>query len=595
MNEYPFWKRLQSGRYGRRRFLAAGGGAAAGLAALLVGCAGDDDDDDQAAQTSTGTATSPAATSETTTPSEAETEVPEATETAGSLPGPGEGGVLRGHDNGDPLSFDLVKTFSYRTGMTNSLTYPRLLKYQVGPNVDPIAYNITSDLAESMPEQPDELTYVFSLQQAQWEDKAPLNGRALVADDVVASWQRFVEAHVFRYLFTDVTSVEATDDQTVTFALSKPLGLLPSQLAHQGMFYVYPGELLEGQLEQDMWSAGPFIFREYETGSRIRFERNPNYFVPDRPLLQEFTIEIIPDAATATEAMRSRQIDTLLWTSVVTPRDVESLQGDLPDATFLKYARQQSHWLGLDLTNPVFQDKRVRQAISMSLNRDDQVQVYGEALWSLPYGVLQQFYFDPKENAFPNAGYYHYNPEEARALLEAAGVEDFATFELITSNVWTPFQVQETQVIQQYLSEIGIETNIKQLEFAEFYASLQQQLWEGGMIVGAGHIGTDPNEYLTANWDPAPGKLLVAPGLPELIVDDTELIKAIDAQRRELDSEARVELVRECVDILADRMYNAPTVVDVSYHVHQANVKNLDWIFTYSPGPEYLLESYVEA
>jgi len=76
----------------------------------------------------------------------------------------------------------------------------------------------------------------------------------------------------------------------------------------------------------------------------------------------------------------------------------------------------------------------------MAMNRDDQVKVGVEGVWALPYGALTQWYFDPKQNSFPNAKYYQYNLQEAKALLSAAGFSKLGPFDLIGSDVWTPVQ-----------------------------------------------------------------------------------------------------------------------------------------------------------
>lgn len=558
-------------RIGRRRLLQGSFLGGVGLAAAsVVGCG----DDEEAPSPTPPAGTQPAAG---TTPS--------------PTAAPVRGGTLTLHDNGDPASFDYIKTWSYRSMMHNSMVYPRLLKFATGPDVGPLDYGITTDLATSLPEQPDELTYVFKLRPAKWENKEPLNGRALTAEDVVAAWQRLKAEHPSRLLFADVLRVEAISADTVRFELSKPLGPFLNHIAHQGYFYIMPKELFgTGRLEKDMWSAGPFIFDGYQVGAEVRYKRNPDYFIKDRPFLDAVVYKIIADPSTTVSALRSKQLDSLAWTAVVGPNDVESLKRDLPGATFLPYLAQGNSWLGFDLNDPVFRDKRVRQAISLALNRDDLVRVSVEGAWALPYGVLSQWYFDPKQNAFPNAKYYQHNLQEAKALLSAAlGSTSLPEYTLIGSAVWSPTQLQQTELIQQQLKAIGIETRLQQLPFAEYYAkTVVAGKWEGGMAASANLVGADPNEYFTSFWEPDSPRL-IAPGLKPLLEADTELRNAIEKQRRILDPEQRKAAIRDVVNIMADRMYNVPTTVGQFYHVHQANV-HLWWIFTYAQ--EYLIDAY---
>jgi len=558
MERDSYWQRYWARRLGRRQFLRYAA-AAAGAGAFLAACR--------------------------------QAEVPEATPAARQAPPPGQGGTLVLHDNGDPASFDYYKTWSYRTMMYMSMVYPKLLKFKVGPGVGPIDFDIVPDLATAMPEQPEATTYIFRLRPARWEDRAPLNGRALTAEDVVKNWERFKAEHPNRALLADVDRVEATAQDTVRFTLARPLGPFVNHMGHQGMFYIMPYELFgTGRLEKEMWSAGPYLFKGYDIGVEVRFDSNPNYFLSTKPLLAGAVYRIVPDTATTISQLRAKQLDSLAWTAVVTPKDVQSLRRDLPDAVFTPYEVQGNPWIGFDLNDRVFQDKRVRQAISMAINRDDLVRVGEEGRWALPWGVLDRWYFDPRANQFPNARYYQFNPTEARNLLQAAGVSRLGPYDMIASQVWTPEQLQMAQLIQQQLRQVGIETNLRPLPFAEYYAqTVLGGRWQGGLAVSANLVGADPNEYLTLFWNPDSPRL-IAPGLAPILRQDTELMSAIERQRREVDANRRRELLREVANLMADRMYNVPTTVQRAYHVHQANVQELHWIFTYAQ--EYMLDCY---
>lgn len=565
------------GRKLRRRSLLGGAAASGlGLAAIAAGCGSSNGNKNGNGKNSS----SP--------PSSGGTAAPGAQAAAGSGT-PNSGGALTIHDNGDPASFDYIKTWSYRTIIYTAMAYPRLLRFATGPDVKPIDFKITTDLAAAMPEQPDQTTYIFKLRPAKWEDKPPLNGRAMTTDDIVQNWKRFSTDHPSRLLFEDVAKVEAVSADTVKFTLSKPLGPFINHIGHQGYFYVMPPELFDGdKLQKDMWSAGPFIFTGYQVGSQVTFKKNPNYFIKDRPYVDSVTWKIIPDTSTTISALRTKQIDTLGWTAIVGPNDVPSLKNDLPGATFEKYLVQGNSWFGMDLEDPKFQDKRVRQALSMAMNRDDQVKVGVEGVWALPYGALTQWFFDPKTNAFPNAKYYQFNLKDAKALLSAAGADKLGPYDLYGSSVWTPVQLQQTQLIQEQLKQVGVETNFKQLPFAEFYAkTVIGGKWGAGLAVSANLVGADPNEYFTTFWDPQSPRL-ISPGLAPLLEKDTELADAIEAQKRELDATKRSDKIKTVVDIMADRMYNIPTTVPAAYHVHQANVHE-NWIFSY--GDEYLFDA----
>jgi len=593
-----YWSRATGRTLRRRGFIGALGVGGLGAAALAAGCGGSNNNKTSSQATATKAAGAGAAPAgATSVASSATSAASRATAAVGApVPAAGTGGSMRGHDNGDPASLDYIKTWSQRSLMYTAMVYPRLLKFDTSkPTIQPIDFLITNDLATKMPEQPDSTTYIFKLNAMKWENKAPLNGRALTADDVVKNWDRFKTEHPSRSLLSDVAKVEAVDPSTVKFTLSKPLGPFVNHIGHQGVFYIQPPELFgTGKLEKDMWSGGPWTFKGYDVGSKLTFERNPEYWLKDRPVLKEYIYQLIPDTSTTISALRSKPIDTLTWTAVVTPNDVASLKKDLPDATFLPYSSQGNGWFGMDLKDPKFQDKRVRQAISMTLNRDDLVKVGQEGQWALPWGVLSQFYPDPKKNEFPNAKYYQNNPKDAKALFDASGVKPDANYDLIASAVWTPTQLQQAQLMQEQIKTLGFNTTIKVKEFAEFYAlTTVAGTWSGGFANSANLVGADPNEYLSIFWQPDSPRL-ISPGLKDILAQDKELLDLIEGQKRELDVTKRKGILKDVANVMADRMYNIPTVVGVFYHTHRSNVKNMNWIFTYAQGGEYLLDSYVQ-
>jgi peptide/nickel transport system substrate-binding protein len=516
---------------------------------------------------------------------------PEATPAPAAAPGRGQGGTLVLHTDGDPPSFDYYKTWGFRTNQIAGFAYPRLVKFKTGPGIDPLSYEAVPDLAITMPEQPDAVTYIFKLRPARWEDKPPLNGRPLTAEDVVKNFELFKAQHPQRATATDMLRVEAVASDTVRFVLSQPFAGFMATLARNATLNIMPYELLGSeQLQKDMWSAGRFVLRSYQVGSEVVLDYNPNYYEEGLPRPARLIFRIIPDVATTQSLLRTRQMDALTHAIMVSAADAATLKRDLPTASFTRFFRQVNDWLGFDLREAPFRDKRVRQAISMAVNRDQLASLGGEGRWTLPYGVLPQWYFDPAKNEFPNARYYQYNPQEARALLRAAGYETLGPYELIFLPDRFPEQRDYVALVQQQLRAVGVETNLKALPYAEFYSlAVTAARWEKGMAYSGNYTGSDPDEYFTLFWTVGSPRL-VAPGLEPILREDTELARAIERQKRELDFNRRREFVREVVNIMADRMYNAPMVQPGAYHVSQDSIKEMHYIF--HSGLEYVDAAY---
>src|SRR5215510_5307060 len=145
---------------------------------------------------------------------------------------PKRGGILRVRGF-DPVHFDHHLTLNARTNTTLSFVHSTLLRYKVGPEIEPGTYTVEPHLAEGW-EEPDDLTYVFRLRRGvKWHNKPPLNGRELVADDVKFTFDRFLaeKANILREMLEPVERVEVVDRYTVKFVLKEPFVWLPHRLA----------------------------------------------------------------------------------------------------------------------------------------------------------------------------------------------------------------------------------------------------------------------------------------------------------------------------------------------------------------------------
>ncbi len=154
-------------------------------------------------------------------------------EEAGS---PRRGGILRVH-GWDPVHFDPHLTRNFMTHTALSFVYSKLLRHKVGPDVRPGTFIVEPDLAERW-EEPDDTTYIFHLRRGvKWQNKPPVNGRELVAEDVKFTFDRFLteKGNPERQLLESVERVEVLDRYTVKFLLKEPFVWLLDVLANAMM------------------------------------------------------------------------------------------------------------------------------------------------------------------------------------------------------------------------------------------------------------------------------------------------------------------------------------------------------------------------
>ena len=147
----------------------------------------------------------------------------------------------------EPPHWDPYLTISYKTHIAYSFTHSRLLRHKAGPGVAPGTFPIEGDLAESWT-QPNETTYVFKLRQGvRWQNKPPLNGRELVAEDVKYSFERFLgeKGNANKPMLASVDKVEAPDKYTVRVTLKEPFAWFLDMLSNPGALWIIARECVE--------------------------------------------------------------------------------------------------------------------------------------------------------------------------------------------------------------------------------------------------------------------------------------------------------------------------------------------------------------
>src|SRR4029434_9329738 len=191
----------------------------------------------------------------------------------------------------------------------------RLLRHKVGAGVAPGSFIIEPDLAERWDEV-DELTYVFHLRRGiRWQNKPPVNGRELVADDVKFTYERFLteKGNPLRYVLDPVDRVEVVDRYTVRFRLKEPFVWLPNMLANPLSTWIVAREVVEkyGDLKkaETAIGTGPFTLERYEPNVKTVFRRNPDYFLKDLPGVDVVEWLALDDPSTALAMYRTGQID----------------------------------------------------------------------------------------------------------------------------------------------------------------------------------------------------------------------------------------------------------------------------------------------
>jgi ABC-type transport system substrate-binding protein len=260
-----------------RRGLLRGSALAAGgiTAAALIGCGSDDED---SAPESTATTAASATTTASTDPRyRKDPNLPYAFNYPEPDKQPKSGGTLRIAATWDVSTFDPTKSAAGGTITVPNLIYNRLLAIKSGPQADPFKIDVVPELAKSWEVTPDGLTYNFKLQEGvKWQNVAPLNGRALVADDVVFALQRYSKEGVHQSYYVNVDSISAPDASTVRVKLKQPTPEFEVPLASRYQT-IFPRDLVDsGEIDKKVIGTGAMVLQEASAGQRVAAVKNPD-------------------------------------------------------------------------------------------------------------------------------------------------------------------------------------------------------------------------------------------------------------------------------------------------------------------------------
>ncbi len=322
---------------------------------------------------------------------------------------------------------------------------------------------IIGDLAESY-EFRDERVLIFHLRpDVKWHD-----GEVFSADDVVFTYDLIHSPKVvtpYTSTFRMVQSVKALDRNTVEVVYKKPY----FKALETWMMQIVPRHILENE-ENIMGSSfntnpvgtGPYKLSKLEFSKNIELTANEEYF-EHKPYINKISFHVIADPTTRFLMLRSRQIDIGALEPMQLNRQV--------DASFFEYYQkieQISHsytYLGFNLRDKRFKDARVREALSLGIDRQELVDIL-----FLGHGQVCTGPFLPGGTAFnEKVKAPRVNRDEARRLLKEAGYDEDRPFEfeIATSNS-SEVRPYAAQIIQHQLAKIGVKVSLRVMEWQAF-------------------------------------------------------------------------------------------------------------------------------
>jgi len=488
--------------------------------------------------------------------------------TAAAAETPRKGGILLAVIGADAPSLDPHQESTFATLQMVAPLYSTLVQ------IDPYNYpKIIGDAATEWNIAPDGLTYTFKIRPGiKFHDGAPLT-----ATDVKATYDKIVfppegVRSIRKNAYSAVTSIAAPDPGTVVFKLKFPSASLLDNLASPWNV-IYPKKYLDkdpNHFKNNVVGSGPFKFKSYTRGSTFEGERNPDYFVKDRPYLNGYKFFISPETSVRAAAIRSGR--AYIEFRDLPNSEVEAIRKQLGDKVVVQQTPMVGQFgIGMQNTVKPFNDVRVRKALTLAIDRYTGGRVLfpltglrdvGGPMrpgteWALPAAELEKLPGFGKDIEKSRA--------EAKRLLAEAGYPNGFKTILKNRNVKLPYQDFAVYVIQEW-RKIGIEVDNRPLETAAWFADLRDTgNFELGVQPTVEYVD-DPDQFLRryTTGDPSNYGRLSDPAIDDLF----------SRQARTLDPAERKKLVFELQKRVLEHAYYMPGLWWTRNVVHWAKVKN---------------------
>ncbi|MDA1061534.1 MAG: ABC transporter substrate-binding protein, partial [Chloroflexi bacterium] len=292
---------------------------------------------------------------------------------------PKAGGVMVVGATWDVGPMDPTVSASGGTVTIPNNVYNRLLGFERGVDADVFQPGLEPELAQSWERSPDGLTFTFHMTPGvTWQNVAPLNGRPFVAEDARYALDRYATEGVHKAYYLNTSGFEAVDDATLKINMARPTADFLNPLGSNKQT-IFPRELVEdGTIATKAIGTGPMILTEATPAQRVTFDKNPDYWEQD-VLLDGFEFRIVPDPVARLAQFRVGQLD-FAYPVAVSEVEVNQILETNPDVQINITPVVTQNTLGMNLNLEKYQDDRVRQAISLAINRDELMDIVFDGL-----------------------------------------------------------------------------------------------------------------------------------------------------------------------------------------------------------------------
>jgi peptide/nickel transport system substrate-binding protein len=395
-----------------------------------------------------------------------------------SAPAPGRQGWITLGTVSSPTNLDPGVGLDEASQRIHQLVYSALVK--IGPDL-----RIVPDLAVRF-ETTDYTTYIAEIPKGvRFHD-----GREMTSEDVAYTFRRFLDPAFTsgrKGAYSNLAAVDIVDAYTVAFRLKTPSGAFPGNLSLMGIVPAGAG----ATLARTPVGSGPYKVTEFVADSHVMLEAFADYY-QGAPKNAGLVLKVVPDDTMRSLELRNGSVDLVV--NDISPDLAHSL-ATAPTVDVVTGPGTDYAYIGVNLTDAILKDRRVRQALAHAIDRRDITSHLRRDQARETSGIIP-----PMSWAYvPDLPTFPYDPAEAKRLLDAAGHPDpdgdgpELRFRLtLKTSTAEPYRLQAA-IIQQHLSRVGIGLDLRSYEFATLFSDVVRGNFQLYTLVFTGGSVADPD------------------------------------------------------------------------------------------------------
>ncbi len=447
---------------------------------------------------------------------------------------------------------------------TSKDTVTHMMMYQIYDTLvkeSPEDYNrLIPGLAESWEFNEDSTKVIFHLRKGVKFH----NGDTMTADDVFFSLQRSLESSYSSGINVAIDRFEKVGDMSVACVLKYPYAPILDVLTNMTFSIISRRAVEEAEaggidLARNPCGTGAYKLKEWRSGDALLLERFDDYYGGPAPI-RKITYKLIPDAASGAIALEDGTLDVYY---LVAATDYAYLKS-LDHISYVSCPGVGMHHITFNVTDGIFSDKRIRQAVAYALNRDDIVIGGAEGhakAGNCPVPTSVFGYIDDFE-------WYEQDLEKAKALLAEAGYPE--GFRVVFSMQGSATYMRPAEVVQDQMRRIGINVVFDQMERAAYLSDVAAKRNFVASLRMINAVVRDADYTLTRRFHSS----LLGGGNNYSGYSNPEADVLIEQARKESDSTERLRLYRKLYEILREDVPLLPIYSDTVHMFFTSKLKN---------------------